>query len=67
MNQLINYLDRCLKYAKLWDDPRASYNQAYGAATLYIELFPDNKTADAVCKLWDDVYRPQFEKIIYGG
>jgi hypothetical protein len=66
MNQLIVFLDRYIRYAKEWDVPQRAMDQAFGGLQMFLELYPDNLTESKVTDLWYNVYKPQFEKIIYG-
>lgn len=68
MQTLISYLDRhlamCKKYADSQSLKRTYFDQAFGMLTMYCGLHP-NQYAKAE-KLWDEVYRPQFETIMWG-
>lgn len=64
MNTLIIYLGQCLKDAKRFDNPRTAFDHAFGAATYHQMMFPND--SHKVEQLWEEVYRPQFEKIVYG-
>lgn len=68
MTTLINLLDRhlrqCQKYADNQSLKRTYFDQAFGMLTMYCALYPNNDQKAE--KLWDEVYRPQFEKILWG-
>lgn len=65
LNILIRFLDRQLKYADgIFDSPKTAFDQAFGGVQLFCELNPDLE-CEAV-NLWNDKYKPQFEKIVYG-
>lgn len=64
MNTLINYLDYTLRAAKNpCFDAKTFYNQAFGAVQYHLFQFPNDEAK--VVKLWDEVYKPQFEKEMY--
>ena len=66
LNTLINVLDYYIKACKNSQDKGVKQNfcnQAFGACQYHLFVFPnDQKQVEA---LWD-VYKPQFEEIIYG-
>ena len=64
INALIRNLDRKLRWAKEWDNPKAAFDQAFGALEMYCELYPNDE--EKVVELWYEVYKPQFEKVVYG-
>ena len=65
MSTLINYLDYTLKAAKNpCLEAKTFYNQAFGAVQYHLYQFPNDECK--VIALWEDVYKPQFEKEIYG-
>lgn len=67
MNTLINALDRNLKWCKDEYHPtakRASFDQAFGMAQMACSFYPQE--SKKIEKLWEEVYKPQFEKLIYG-
>ena len=67
MNTLINALDRQLRWCKDEYHPtakRASFDQAFGMAQMACCFYPND--SERIQNLWDDVYRPAFEKLIYG-
>lgn len=64
INALIRFLDRYLKWCKEWEKPEQALNQAFGGLTMFCELYP-NEEQRAV-DLWYEVYKPQFEKVVYG-
>lgn len=68
MQTLINYLDRhlamCKKYADSQSLKRTYFDQAFGMLVMYCGLYPNCE--DKAEKLWDEVYRPQFETIMWG-
>ena len=64
IHALIRFLDRYLKWAKEWDNPERAFSQAFGGLTMFCELYP-NEEQKAV-DLWYEVYKPQFEKVVYG-
>ena len=66
VNTLINALNYYLKACRNAQDKRIQRtfcDQAFGAAQYHILMFPNDQKR--VEDLWD-VYKPQFEKIIYG-
>ena len=65
MNTLIIYLDQCIKNAKNPNYPtRTAFDQAFGALMYHLLAHPnDSHKAE---KLWEEVYRPQFEQMLYG-
>ena len=67
MNTLINALDRQLEQCKkenLKDFRKTYFDQAFGMAQMACFFYPnDHKHIEA---LWEEVYRPAFEKIVYG-
>lgn len=68
MNTLIITLDRqldyCKKYAVSQSLKRTYFDQAFGMLTMYCALYPnDYQKAE---KLWNEVYRPQFETLLWG-
>ena len=65
MNNLIVMLDIKIKYAKSHPEHAKQYfEQAFGMVEYHTYLFPND--FDKVEKLWNEVYRPQFEKIVFG-
>lgn len=68
MTTLINLLDRhlrqCKKYADSQSLKRTYFDQAFGMLTMYCALYPNN--SQKAENLWDEVYRPQFEAILWG-
>lgn len=66
LNTLINALNYYLKACRNAQDKRTQRtfcDQAFGAAQYHILMFPNDQKK--VENLWD-VYKPQFEEIIYG-
>ena len=66
LNTLINALNYYLKACRNAQDKRTQRtfcDQAFGAAQYHILMFPNDQKK--VEDLWD-VYKPQFEGIIYG-
>ena len=66
LNTLINALNYYLKACRNAQDKRTQRtfcDQAFGAAKYHILIFPNDQKK--VEDLWD-VYKPQFEEIIYG-
>lgn len=63
INTLIRFLDRYLKWCKEWEFPERALHQAFGGLTMFCELYP-NEEQKAV-ELWYEVYKPQFEKVVY--
>lgn len=66
LNTLINALNYYLKACRNAQDKRTQRtfcDQAFGAAQYHILMFPNDQKR--VENLWD-VYKPQFEEIIYG-
>lgn len=39
------------------------YHQAFGAVDFFIQSHPTSK--QRVTKLWEEIYKPKFEKLIY--
>lgn len=68
MITLINMLDRhlsnCRKHADSQSLRRTYFDQAFGMVLMYCALFPNN--CQKAEQLWDDVYRSQFEEILWG-
>ena len=68
MNTLINALDRQLTWCKdetLKDFRSTYFDQAFGMVQMACNFYPnDYKRIET---LWEDVYRPQFEKLVYEG
>ena len=68
MNTLINCLDSHLRDCRMYADStslrRTYFDQAFGMLTMYNALYPNDFAKTE--KLWNEVYRPQFEEIIYG-
>lgn len=66
MEKLINYLNITLNAAKNpCFEAKIFYNQAFGAVQYHLFQFPCDEAE--VVKLWDEVYKPQFEMEMYGG
>ena len=66
VNTLISALNYYLKICRNAQDKRTQvtyYERAFGAAQYHILMFPNDRKR--VEDLWD-VYKPQFEEIIYG-
>lgn len=63
MEALKKYLEYCLHMATI-DEPQIFMHHAFGGAQCYLFAFPDKQ--EEVEVLWN-VYKPQFEKMIYGG
>lgn len=64
MNTLIIYLDQCIKDAQRADyNTRTAFDHAFGAV-MYHQLTHPNDSYP-LAKLWEKVYRPQFEKMMY--
>ena len=64
INQLDRHLSMCKKYADSHSLRRTYFDQAFGMLTMYCALYPNNYQKAE--KLWDEVYRPQFEALVYG-
>lgn len=68
MNTLIAMLDRhlsdCKKYADSYAFRRTYFDQAFGMVRMFTALYPNEDAK--VGELWEEVYRPQFEKILWG-
>ena len=68
MNTLINALDRQLEWCKkenLKDFRKTYFDQAFGMAQMARYFYPnDRKHIEA---LWEEVYRPAFERLVYEG
>ena len=62
MGVLEEFLKYCLSQAKR-ANPQTFIHQAFGAVQYYLFVWPDEE--DEVSALWD-VYKPQFEELIYG-
>jgi hypothetical protein len=66
MNTLTTYLNYTLNAAKNpCFEASTFYNQAFGAVQYHLFQFPQDEYE--VVKMWDEVYKPAFEAIIYGG
>lgn len=62
--QMLDYYVRACARAQDFATQRTFYDQATGAMQMYCYL---NITDEAkVLPLWDETYRPKFEKIVYG-
>ena len=64
INQLDRHLSMCKKYADSHSLRRTYFDQAFGMLTMYCALYPNNYQKAE--QLWDEVYRPQFEALVYG-
>ena len=68
MNTLINQLDRHLSMCKEYADSRSLrrtyFDQAFGMLTMYNALYPNDFSKTE--KLWNEIYRPHFEALVYG-
>lgn len=68
MATLINMLDRhlndCRMYANSQSLKRTYFDQAFGMLLMYCALYPNNYQKAE--QLWDEVYRTQFEEILWG-
>lgn len=67
MNTLINALDRQLKWCKnefATATRKTYFDQAFGMAQMACCFYPND--SKRIQNLWEDVYRPQFENLIYG-
>jgi hypothetical protein len=68
MNTLINALDRQLKWCgdeMLTTFRKTYFDQAFGMAQMACCFYPND--AERIQNLWEDVYRPAFEKLVYEG
>ena len=68
MNTLIMTLDRQLKWCKdetLKGFRRTYFDQAFGMVQMACCFYPNDHKR--IVNLWEDVYRPQFEKLVYEG
>lgn len=63
MGILEEFLKYCLHMA-MRDHPQVFMHQAFGAVQYYLFVWPDEE--DEASALWD-IYKPQFEELIYGG
>lgn len=63
MEALKEYLEYCLHLAMV-SEPQIFMHQAFGSAQYYLFVCPDAQ--EEVESLWD-VYKSQFEELIYGG
>lgn len=61
---LIRFLDRYLKWCKEWENPERALSQAFGGLTMFCELYPNEE--EKAVELWYEVYKPQFEKVVWG-
>lgn len=72
MEQLDRKLEQVRKAMNTWADSAdmavAFYNQAFGAVEFAgLITYQDSPETEAeIIKMWNDEYRPQFEKIIWG-
>lgn len=67
MEKLIKELDYRLNLCSSAATPQFAktfYDQAFGAASLFMCLYPDRD--DEVIRIWNTKYKPKFEKIVYG-
>ena len=66
MNTLINLLDYYISLAKRGDHKTrlAFFHQAFGAVQYHSFLFPSEH--QKLEKLWNETYKPEFEKYVYG-
>lgn len=62
MRVLEAFLKYCLSKASV-DSPLIFMHQAFGAVQNYVLTWPEKE--EEVSALWD-VYKPQFEELIYG-
>lgn len=60
---LIRFLDYYLKVCKKWKFPEHAFHQAFGGLMMFCELYPNEE--EKAYKLWNEVYKPQFEKVVY--
>ena len=69
MDKLITFIELCLRDAKATTGATRAkyYEQAFGAIQYHSFLYPDDITYKNLESLWADVYRPQFETLVYGG
>ena len=68
MNTLINALDRQMKWCKdehLKEFRRTYFDQAFGMVQMASYFYPND--SKRIENLWNEVYRPQFEKLVYEG
>lgn len=61
---LDTHLSQCRMYANSCAFVRTYFDQSFGMATMYRALYPEE--AQAVDKLWEEVYRPQYEELMWG-
>lgn len=67
MTALINYLDYQMRMTKATENltyRKTFYEQAFGAVQYHLFLYPNDQ--EKIELLWGEVYRPQFEKLVYG-
>lgn len=64
IHTLIRFLDRYLKWCKERENPERALSQAFGGLTMFCELYPNDE--EKAIELWYEVYKPQFEKVVYG-
>jgi hypothetical protein len=64
INALIRFLDRYLAWSKTWEKPEVAFHQAFGGLTMFCELYPNEE--QRAIELWNEVYKPRFEKVVYG-
>ena len=62
--KLIIFLERQLRYCDSYDNSKVAYDQAFGAVSMYIDLFPNEFYQ--VEKMWYEEYKPQFERKVWG-
>lgn len=69
MEKLINFIEMQLNWAKQTpNSANAFFHNAFGALQFYIvEHNLHNEDYAELEKVWNETYRPQFEKLVYGG
>lgn len=68
MEKLINFIEMQLRWAKQTpESAKVFFHNAFGALQFYIiEHSLHNEDYAELETLWNETYRPQFEKIVYG-
>ena len=68
MEKLINYIEMHLKWAQTPESAKTFFNQAFGAIQFYIiEHNLSNEEFAELETKWNEVYKPAFEAVMYGG
>lgn len=64
IKQILNYIDTRIAKAAIYpSDAKTFMNQAFGALDFYLLNNPND--FNQLEQMWNNTYKPQFEKIIY--